>query len=514
MKNKNFKKIIIGLIALIVVIVAVIIIVNLCKKDKKSDINDIVKSESFFIEDKDGNYALFNEDGKQLTEFVFDDVDTNIVNGATKVKNSDGDYGILSENGKMIADFGTYTYINHTGALFKVTDKQYKSYLLNASGKQIGSKESIDVDVYDSENLFIIVEDDKGYNVLNYNGENILTLEKVSSVDKPTSSSKGNYLLIFYNKTNYVINLLKGELLLSFEDDENYCITNVNENNEGNLILNSCSYSSNKDHEYKLIKDGKIIYETTNSLTYDGGDNVILSTSDGKVLLDEKGKEKLNISNIAYHDYDSYAKYTDGSFDGVDIYDKGVIVKHIDCRRIDKTDYMSEGIYILDTYYSRSCGTTSGTYEYYKADGTLLNGEQYSKAEKFDENHLARVSKDKKSYYLINTKGEKVTNDYNSIGINNGEYYIAAKNDSTKVIINTKGEELISGDSIEFSTYSDKKFALIEKDKKYIVYNLDNKKEIITLESEPNLKEHYIVTSQDGNKQYYSYNNGKMFYES
>lgn len=514
MIKKNLKKFIIGLIVLIVVIVAVILIVNLTKKDKKSDISDITKSESFFLEDKEGNYALFNEDGKQLTDFIFFSVDSSIINGATRVENSNGDYGILSEDGKMIVDFGDYNYINHVGALYKVTDKEYKSYLLNSSGKQIGSLEGFDIDVFESDDLFVIIETDNEYNVLNYNGKNILTLKKVSGEDDPIINNEENYLLIFYNKTNYIINLLNDELVLSFESEQNFCIKDINENDNGDFILNSCSYNAKNEEKYKLVRDGKIVYETNNYLSYDNGGNVILSTSDGKVILDENGTETIVISGLAYYNSSSYAKLTNGSFDGVDIYNNGSIVTHIDCRGIEKTGYMSEGIYILNTYYSKSCGTTSGKRQYYKADGTLLNDEEYAKAGEFDDNHLARVSQDKKNYYLINSKGEKVTDDYSNIGSNQGEYYIATKEDDSNVIINTKGEELISGDAITFSKSSNKLFASIRNGKKYTIYSIEDKKELTVLESEPTFKTHYFMTSQDGKKQYYSYKNGKMFYES
>ena len=53
--------------------------------------------------------ALFNEDGKKLTDFIFTST-SDFVNGTALVKKDDA-YGIINANGKMTVDFGKYNYI-------------------------------------------------------------------------------------------------------------------------------------------------------------------------------------------------------------------------------------------------------------------------------------------------------------------------------------------------------------------------------------------------------------------
>lgn len=96
-------------------------------------------------------------------------------------------------------------------------------------------------------------------------------------------------------------------------------------------------------------------------------------------------------------------------------------------------------------------------------------------------------------------------------------------------MINYEGKELVTfpkineGDVEEPTTnkednyvsvfYNNKNYASLKKsDSEYIIYDLDNRKEILKLDAFPDMSNNYIQVSANGKKQYYLYS-GKMFYE-
>ena len=52
---------------------------------------------------------------------------------------------------------------------------------------------------------------------------------------------------------------------------------------------------------------------------------------------------------------------------------------------------------------------------------------------------------------------------------------------------------------------------LTTEDSKYVVYNADTNKEIVTLDSNPSFSTNYMTVTKDGKKVYYTYS-GKLFY--
>lgn len=515
--NKSkLKKVI--FILLVIVILATIGLFLYLKKDKtKNNDFDINYSTAFFIQDSNSKYALFNDDGKKLTDFIFTHV-SDFVNGTSLVKKDDA-YGIIDSNGKMTVDFGKYDYITNAAGMYKVHDKDYHYYLINGSGKVLYDMENMSLDTFIGANTYSILEDDKSktYKVLNYEGQAMLTFPINDNIeDSPSTNEEDGYISVFYNKKNYILNLITGKEMISFNSDVHYCVNNVEE--DGKIItLNSCVswYQSQEKTYYKFIKDGKLydLNDKCEKVYYSEG-NLVCYNNYKNYLLDSNLNVGIQISDTAYLDNNNYAKSKDGSFSGIDFYNNGKVVKKVECRRLEETGYMKNGLYILGTYYSKTCKTESGTYEYYTSNGENAFGKSFQKAEKFDENGLAKVSEDKENYYLIDSTGKKVSNDYSSISLSSG-YYIVAKDD-LKGIIDKDGKIIVDCLylKVEITEKQNKKYAkLTTSDSKYVIYDISEKSELMTFDSSPSFSTHYITVKKDGHNQYYTYN-GKMFYES
>lgn len=515
--NKLKPKKLIFILLIIVVLVDIGVFLYLKKNKERSNDFNINYSTSFFIRDSNNKYALFNDDGKKLTDFIFTSV-SDFVNGTSLVK-KDNAYGIVDSNGKMTVNFEKYDYITPAVGMYKVRGEDYHYYLINGLGKVLYDMENMSLYTSISADTYSVLEDEKSktYKVLNYEGKVMSTIPIDNNVeDSPSTNEEDGYISVFYNKKNYILNSITGKEITSFNSDLHYCINNVEEG--GKIItLNSCeSWLQNQEKTYyKFIKDGKL-YDLTDKCekVYYSEGNFLCYKDYKTYLLDSNLNVGIGTSDKAYLDNNNYATTKDGSFGGIDFYNNGSIVKNVECRRLKETGYMKNGLYILSTYYSITCGTESGTYEYYTSSRENAFGKSFQKAENFDENGLAKVSEDKEKYYLIDSTGKKVSNDYSSISIYSG-YYIVTK-DNLKGIIDKNVNVIVDClySNIEITEKQNKKYAkLTTPDSKYVIYDISKNSELMTLDNSPALFTHYINVTKDGNKQYYTYN-GKMFYES
>ena len=502
------------IIGIIVAVIALVLVLVLClpKGSGKSNKNKNY-STAFFLREDD-KYALFSNDGKKLTGFEFTYAGT-IVNGTAIVKKDDA-YGVIGSNGKMVVDFGKYKYISGVGALYKVRDNEGNEYLLDSKGKKISDLKNAEVNSYIGENLYVILHDKeaKSYKVLDQDGKAVVSFAEVKDAEKPATNSEDGYVSVFYNDKNYILNLNTGKKVLDFDSDAHYCVNNVSED-EKVITMNTCvgMFEKQDETKYKFIKDNKLydLSDKCDKVVY-SSETLVCMKDNKKYLLDSKLNVGANVDSAAYIDSDHYAKLKDGSFNGVDFYDKDKVVKNVECRTIKEIGY-NKNYYVLGTYYSTKCNTTSGKYEFYDKDGNKMFDKTFERINNFDNNSLARVSENKTSYYLINTKGKKVSDEYDSIS-NNNDNYIVTKN-NLKGILNSKGKLVIEPKykSADIYEIQGVKYAkLTTEDKKYIIYNIDNDKKIMTLDTNPSLAENYIYTITDGKKTYYTYK-GKEIYK-
>ncbi len=532
--NKKFNFRILIIIAIVIAIITGGIFVfklfsNTDNNEKQNLTKSITASTSFWIRNNENLYAMFDINGKQLTGFDFTSVSSSFVNGTAEVRNRNNEYGLISSNGEMIIEFGKYDLISSQYAVYEMTDKDYNKFLYNSYGKfirELDDEKNEDIESFVGEYTYALIESDYDYKVIDYNGKEITTItipEDDDDIYSPTANSKDNYVSIFYNNVSYIIDISKGEVLLTIPDSRRFCIDDVNEENPTDFILATCntSYGSEQKKGFKLVKNGKVVYSKEAgkyaSMSFQG--NNIVYEDDNAYLLDENGNEKTKINSyVIYKDYKNYIRQADGVLNGAELYVDGVLKEKFDCDTI-QGGYANHGVYLLE----HCSGFGTGNEIYINSDGTRINDKSYQRAYEFDENGYASVSEDAKNFYLINLKGEKVSDYYSNNSTAEKIYnvngtdnlYYGTNEDGTKTIFEINGKKLLTGE-ITFSqvnSTAEGNFVIVEKDNQYTVHNLLNDKDIVILNTKPNMTVNYFTTSENHKKQYYSYTTGKLFYE-
>ena len=539
-QNTNKKKmLIISIIVIILAIGGFIIFKHLTKTNVLTSNKSTQMIEASCIQNKKYIYALFDKSGKQLTDFNLKSCG-DIINGASVVKNTDDQYGIISSKGKMIVDFNKYSYILSAGGLYEASDSDY-DYLLDSKGKVLLKEESLSISDMDT---IALVEKENKYYVYGGSGNVITSFNKSSNddIDDPDySEDEGGYIIVFYNNKNYLIDSNKEKLLLTFDDKQCFCVSDINKTANDEITISSCSdwYSDVDSNVYKYIKKGKVVYTKTSEqdggLTF-RGNNVQYYDGNKYYILDSKGNVAFEANDrVSYMSNNEYAivktnsegmKITrkDGSTSvvehkwyinnttmysaGVEIHNNGKIVKTLLCTNVDDGGKNTKN----KTYLLSGCGE-NGTSIFYDAKGNQM-GDEYHYATNYDENGIALVGDNEKEQYMINLKGEKLSGIYTFFYHDEGtKYYIGFKDDKKQDLLYEDGTVIASGSHVNlFPTY-DYHYGYVEKDKQYSVYDLKSKKLIVTVNSVPNFEATYFQTSSDSKKEYYAYETGKKFYE-
>ena len=520
--GSDVKKPKIKLILIIVLAAAVIGVgtfLLLRKDSEKNDGIDITDSTSFFIEDKNKKYALFNEDGKQLTDFIFSYA-SEFMNGTAIVEKNDA-YGIINENGKMTVDFGKYTAFGALAGMYEVIDEEENHFIIDGTGKKIQELDyNIRVAGYIGNSIYILEEDyDAKINkILNSRGQTIISFPMEESVmDAPKINSDAeDFISYYYDQKNHIINVKAKKELISFESDKEYCINKV-VNNGKVMLLNDCDADEYENTYSKMIKDGKLFDLSSKcEKVYYKNNNFICELQDKEYLLDANLNIGIDTSDKLYVDNDTYVENAE-NYNGVNFYKNGKLIKNIKCRVLTEDGYAANELYVLTSDSSDSCNMKAFLKDYYKTNGERAFDKFFESAKPFDTNGLAVVSDDQKNDYLIDIKAKKVSQDYSGIYSYSGknpDYYTVTKNDK-RGIIDKKGNTILECqyDNIRIPDIDEREVAVLTTlDFKYITYDLKSKSVITTTEGYPILREHYFTVGKEGAKQYYTYK-GKLFYE-
>ena len=464
-------------------------------------------ADAFFIRNKKGKYALFNDDGKKVTDFIFDNAGKFIDKTTVVYKENDG-YAIIDTEGKQIVKYGKYGYISNYEGLYKVrSDKGYA--LINSDGKVILDEENLSVSSYGDDYPFAVVETNKNFIVYMYDGTKIYTFDKEEGVKDPTTNHIDEYATVFYNGENIIINLKEKELIKTFKNNQHFCANYVTEDKKI-LSLNACTswYESLEKPGHMLLINEKNLVDITdecnNIIVYKNA--IVCSKENGQYFLDVSKKDaktgnKLS-SRYAFVDDKTYMLRDDQEYK-IMFYKKGKKIKTIEAS-IAATGLMNEKFYVL--YVDNS-------YEFYNTDGKRTFEKSYQYATPFDTNSLAKVSDNGKDYYLINTKGKSVSSKYSNITNDNTFYRVTDKKGKYGVL-NSKGKELIPTkyEAVSIKQIRDKYYAILTNNGKNEVYDLDKNKSILTSKDAITLTDHYIKTS--GTKvTYYTYSAEKIFSE-
>ncbi|MBR5662268.1 MAG: WG repeat-containing protein [Bacilli bacterium] len=508
-KKKKLKLKIKPLLKLLILIIVIVLATIYVPKffDKKDSYKDkATYSTSFFIKNNKGKYALFNDKGKKLTDFIFDSANSFIDNSALVYKEKEG-YKIINEKGKDVVAYGKYNYISNYSGLYKVrSDKGYK--LLNSDGKTIIDAEELDVSSYGDDYPFVIAIANNEIKIISYDGTVIKSLKQNKTAKSPTVNHISEYSTLFYDGTTIVFNAKTKKVITKFSSNTHYCVNDASEDGKI-LTLNACTawFETLTENGHKVIVKDKVtdLSKDCDSLTIN--ENIVVCSSvNGDRFVEISGKKaKLGnkISNrTAYIDEENYVTRNNSTYK-LEFYKKGKKVKTMDAS-LSSIGKMYNDMYVL---------YVDNAYEFYGKDGKKAIKESFKYASSFDKNNLARVSKDGLKYYLLNEKGKKIGDEYSSIS-SYDEYYLVSNKDNLKGIINKKGKVVIDTkySSINIKQIRDKYYAIATtKEGKYILYNLDNGKQIQKSSGTITVNDHYVKVSENNKTSYYTYK-GKLIY--
>jgi len=513
-KRKSFKDkknifliiIIVVIILLIGIFIGHILIKSRLNNDDVEEPleNDDLTKKSFFIKNKDGNYALFDSNGNQLSDFVYNDINE-FINGYTLVKKNN-EYGIISVSNREYVKFGTYQDIEKVLGVYKVTNGS-TTYLIEGNGNVIYDMSNAYVKKFNNTKKYFSLIDmgTKKINIIDYDGHILKTIDVVNDNYEFQYDEQDNILAFQYNNKVYIYDLDNREEITSFSSTSKYCVDTVTDDK---ILINNCS-------------DSKLLYKVIlNNKTYDVDgtclkvslikDKLTCTDSDNKsYILDDNFNKSVDVTEKSYESINNYA-INNGN--NVEFYVEGKKTKTIECYNLFDPGYKYNGIYILKSVVNDECNNKEVTYGMYNIKGKQIDKASYKEVKYLNDSDYM-IGVNGKSYVLIDNTGLIVSKSYSEMDMNNG--YFVVKNGNNVGLINAVGEEVVpcKYTNIEISGYDNNYVLLTTKDEVKIVHDVSNDKDVVSLFGTVRLLENYIEVKSTSKTKYYSYETGKSFYE-
>lgn len=440
----NKKKIfLIGgvVLAVIILLVVILFVKNNTSNNKKQE--DPSVSSVIVLQTEDELYQLFNEDGKAINNQKYKDV-SEFLNNLAIVENEKEEEGIINSKGKMIVDFGKYKSIYRKGYLFKVTDEEYNDYLLDEKGNVITDLKDIDLIEYFLLDEIIVLESENEYNVLDYTGKSMFKINKNKDEDEIEVYTNERYITLTYNKTTYVVDVLDRKLVTKFDTEEPLCVTSYNTVNTDEYVVSACKGGGLDTYpEFKFMRGEKLVFtenekRCTNLFFEHNNDNLICAQSlSGRYIVNDKKEMGIEIylSDIEYIDGKNYITRT--SEKSTEFYVNGSKKTEVKCNYPSLSDKTNE-IYVL----RGTCEDNKDELTYYDINGKKMFDKTFKTATSFNEQKLAIVSEKENEKYLMDMKGNKVSNIYEKLETYGDDHFQAKKSDKIYVL-NNKGKEII-----------------------------------------------------------------------
>lgn len=454
---------------------------------------------SFFIEDKTGMYAVFDRKGKQLTKFVYKDVNP-FSYGFAYAKKEDGSTSIIDLDGLETFNSKEYISFRQFGSLFIVRDENYDFHLIKPDGSIVTNDK---VDSYENINNVITITKDKVIDIIDRNGKTVYSIDKVNDEELKISKYTDNYISVLYNNINYYISVLDSKLLYK---ENSTTINNISSfDKDNNVLLLS---NSNK---YRIISNNTSIElaSTCKNMTVEDYFYRCTPVDGVEYLYNELGE---NIGSkdtrIGYESKDVYA--LSNNFKTL-FYKNGKEVSTVE--GISLVEGLTKsGLYLVVD--------KSNNYDYYNLDGKRVTDKGFSKADIFKNNKYAPVCEKEGTCYLIDNKGSKVTDNYKD-AVN-----YSSDLEDVYVVTTSEGKRIINGKkkSLGFEYYSDiiiedtsRGFVLFcYKQGKLSVIDYDKNLLLLKTSAYPEdivTRYNYFINKRSANDEYFSYYSRNSFYE-
>lgn len=497
-KNKTPIFIAIALVILALIGLGVWALASFLGKDNGGAVANPERT-AFFLENQkgDGTFALFDDTGAKLTDFIYSDKYSFSDAGYAIIREDKKGVAILANNGKLSVPYGEYNDITPAGIFYIAVDGSGDKSLISGDGKKV---EDV-TDCYTLNGL-VVASFDSDTTLYTIKGEKLGKLNKNDNPrDKKASSG---VIAINADDHLYIIDTSTGDIVLKLEQKEAYDIYSVNR------ALTTFSLKNVRTGKYDMtIINGKFVkWDNSNNhlpFTYSDGDFIYYDEykTENRWIMGSDGK-KIEANQIrgriVYFDSEHYAYIPyDSKTLHVFVEDKETTVDNIyklearDGKYLVVYDNAPPEIYDKNFKFSRKFPKNS-----YSVYGPDQNG-----------NYLLDKSA------IVNEKNELIELPkevgYPTITLlDNGDYLI--ENYKKEMgIINAKGEE-----KLKFGKYSEIKFengAVIAKDKdgKFVLFNKDYGTALEGCDT-INIKNGYVESTKGDKLEYYTYS-GQLIYE-
>lgn len=472
------------------------------------------------IEEKN-KVGYINSDGEVLAKPKYIS-GTNFYKGYALVKNYNNLSGVLNGKAKLEVPFGSYFYIDlysNRYIVSKFTNEGLKQGLLDENLKEL-TRFNYDNISYSKSGIFLFIRGET-MGLMNSEGKEIYSyvVDEVDnrdiSIEISSSESTEKYAKIKINDSSTIINTKTGKEVYKYTLSDIYVL----DNNVFYVKPNSDS----ENNKYFVIKDDRVVYETSNYKRLrveDINSNVAIGIKDNakKDYINLSTKEVINSNdNIDYEYSDGVVLEKSHNFT-VDkdeykiLYNNKVIGEFTDIKPLDNT--FTNGFMKIKESDSK--------YGFINKKGKVITSKGYDNLSDFEDYGYAVVTNDN-SYGVINSNGKEVIKpEYDEIVLLDSDLFNTVKKSSNEEvfafrvndkygIINSKGKILIKPIYKEFSLVSTK-YPIIKAtyNNEEILINLSTFNELtMKIDDEVNVYENYITI---GDK-YYNYN-GNLIYET
>ena len=426
--------------------------------------SDLMYEKSVLKYYQNGKYGLIDFEGKQITEPIYDSIDSLPYKEGELLVSQEGKTGVINIKGNLMVDIsygsievdGYYKDENkykYAGYITSITTNEgYRYGYVNYKGQKVLENEYNEIsrinDIDDDENAYLISAKNGQYGVIKnkeqilnneyqsirYDGtNNLFVIEKSRKFG--VADINGNVIIEpTYNQID-----IKGAYLYA-QNEQGTTIFNSN-GTEANINTNISILNTDSDKykirinnengsKYGVINESgeQVIEEKYNYIEYLYDNYFIVSNENSKLgVIDNKENEKIKI------EYDSLTKLegtdliqtTISSTNVTELYDKSL--NNI-CQMTNATIEKEENYIIIyndtETRYFDYQGKEltnkevfpnnplyakqeNGLWGFEKRDGTLVVECKYDKVTEFNEYGFASVEKDGK-WGAINSEGEEV----------------------------------------------------------------------------------------------------------
>lgn len=426
--------------------------------------SDLMYEKSVLKYYQNGKYGLIDFEGKQITELIYDSIDSLPYKEGELLVSQEGKTGVINIKGNLMVDIsygsievdGYYKDENkykYAGYITSITTNEgYRYGYVNYKGQKVLENEYNEIsrinDIDDDENAYLISAKNGQYGVIK-NKEQILNNEYQSIRYDGT-----NNLFVIEKSRKFGVADINGNVIIEptynqiditgaylyAQNEQGTTIFNSN-GTEANINTNISILNTDSDKykirinnengsKYGVINESgeQVIEEKYNYIEYLYDNYFIVSNENSKLgVIDNKENEKIKI------EYDSLTKLegtdliqtTISSTNVTELYDKSL--NNI-CQMTNATIEKEENYIIIyndtETRYFDYQGKEltnkevfpnnplyakqeNGLLGFEKRDGTLVVECKYDKVTEFNEYGFASVEKDGK-WGAINSEGEEV----------------------------------------------------------------------------------------------------------